>query len=85
MPINYLSEFPHDGNTPADSVMPDDERLHAPAPVVAEREPVQVTPDPFEGDVPTVDAILLLAVDRVVGHLRVEPGDDVAYSLETND
>ena len=62
--------------------MSDDECLHAPAPIVAECEPVEMTPDPLEGDVPTVDAVFLLAVDRVVGHLRVEPSDDVSNGLE---
>jgi len=59
-----------------------DQSLHAPAPIVSEGEPVDVAPEPLEGDVPTVDAVLLLAVDRVVGHLRVEPDDDVADSLK---
>jgi hypothetical protein len=41
-----------------------------------------VAPQPLEGDVPAVDAVLLLAVDRVVGHAGVEPDDDVPDSLE---
>ena len=42
--------------------MSNDERFHAPAPVVTEREPVHVAPQPLEGDVPTVDPILFFAV-----------------------
>ena len=71
----YLCEFPHDRYAPADAVVPDDERFHAPAPVVPEGEPVKVTPEPLEGDVVAVDAVLLLGVDRVVGHARIEPHD----------
>ena len=55
--------------------MPDDERLHAPTPIVSEGEPVKVAPEPLEGDVVAVDAVFLLGVDRVVGHARVEPHD----------
>ena len=42
---------------------------------MAECEPVKVAPYPVDGDVPAVDAILLLTVDRVVLHLRVNPND----------
>ena len=62
--------------------MSNDQGLHAPAPVVAEGEPVDVTPKSFNGDVPAVDAVLLFAVEGVVAHLGVEPDDDVADSLE---
>jgi hypothetical protein len=62
--------------------MPNDESLHAPTPVMSEREPVHVTPETLEGDVPTVNAVLLFAIHRVVGHLRIEPDDYVTHRLE---
>jgi len=81
MVSQYLSKLPHDGDTPAYSIMPYDKSLHAPAPVVSKREPVDMAPKSLEGDVPTVDTVLLLVVDRVVRHLRVEPDDDVPDGL----
>ena len=55
----YLCEFPHDGHTPAYAIVPDNERLHAPTPVVSEGEPVKVAPQALGGDVPAVNAVLL--------------------------
>ena len=55
--------------------------LHPPAPVVTEGEPVQVGVEPVPGDVPAVHAVVLLAVDGVVGHLRVNPDDDGSHRV----
>ena len=64
--------------------MPNDKGLHAPTPVVAERKPVHVTPETLEGDVPAVDAVLLLAVQRVISHLWIEPDNYITHRLEKN-
>ena len=71
-----LREFPHDGDAPANAVVPDDQGLHAPAPVVAKCEPVQTVVEFLSADVPAVDSVLLLTVDGVVLHPRVQPDDD---------
>ena len=72
---DHLSKLPHDGDAPEKSVVPDDQGLHAPAPVVAEGEPVKVGVELAWGDVPAVRAVLLFAVDCVVLHFGVEPDD----------
>ena len=48
---------------------------------MAECEPVKVAPYPVDGDVPAVDAILLLTVNRVVLHLRVDPHNHRPYGV----
>ena len=55
----HLSELPHDGDGPTDAVVPDDEGLHTPAPVVPKGEPIEVSPKTFHCDIPTIGAILL--------------------------
>ena len=61
--------------------MPDDEGLHAPAPVVTKGKPVEVLPELGGRDVPAVGPILLLTVNRIVFHLWVKPDDHTPDGL----
>ena len=61
--------------------MPDDERLHAPAPVVAKGKPVKVSIELGRRDVPAVGPILLLTVYRIVCHFWVKPDDHTPDGL----
>ena len=78
---DHLGQLPHDGDGPADSIVSDDQGLHAPAPVVAEGEPVKVGVELAWRDVPAICPILFFAVDCVVFHFWVEPDDHTSDGL----
>ena len=76
-----LRKLPHDGDAPADAVVSDDQRLHAPAPVVTKCKPVQTVVEFLSTDVPAVDPVLLLTVDGVMLHVGVQPDNDGPHGV----
>ena len=55
----YLGQLPGQAESPQDAPVPDHHGLHNPAGKMGEGEPVQMTPQPLDGQVRAVDRVLL--------------------------